>query len=174
MFELCSWFKSSYYFQYFGHDLSNNTGLTELIFFGWSVWPATVKKLFFFLPRLLSKDIIAVVLYFIYILHFLHIYPYFRKTSWLCWNIWPLIVVNYLVSEQTQAMQDCLNPWFLGLSSFLWKGVVFINEYCIKNVLLSSSCMLVTSIFHFRWDIEFFLHCYSVWWEPCGIVGTVC
>ena len=90
------------------------------------------------------------------------------------WNIWPLLVVNNLVSEQTQAMQDCHNPWFLGLSSFLWKGVVFINEYCIKNVSLSSSCMLVTNIFPFRWVIEFFLHCYSVWWEPCGIVGTVC
>ena len=47
--------------------------LTELISFGWSVWPATVKKLFFFLPRLLSKDIIAVVLYFMYISHFLHV-----------------------------------------------------------------------------------------------------
>ena len=47
--------------------------LTELIFFGWSEWPATVKKLFFFLPRLLSKDIITVVLYFMYILHFLHV-----------------------------------------------------------------------------------------------------
>ena len=43
--------------------------LTELIFFGWSEWPATVKKLFFFLPRLLSKDIITVVLYFMYFLH---------------------------------------------------------------------------------------------------------
>ena len=86
--------------------------LTELIFFGWSVWPATVKRIFFLLPRLLSKDKTALVLYFIY--------------------IWPLLVVNYLVSEQTQAMQDCHYPWFLGLSSFLWKGVVFINEYCVK------------------------------------------
>ena len=47
--------------------------LTELIFFGWSEWPATVQKFFFFVPRLLSEDIIAVVLYFMYISHFLHV-----------------------------------------------------------------------------------------------------
>ena len=111
--------------------------LTELIFFGWSVWPATVKRIFFLLPRLLSKDKTALVLYFIY--------------------IWPLLVVNYLVSEQTQAMQDCrMQPLIFGAFFFSLKGCGFHQWILRQNVLLSSSCILVTNIFHFRWVIEFF------------------
>ena len=125
--------------------------LTKLIFFGWTVWPAMVKKLFFFLPRLLSKDIIAVVLYFMYIWHFLHVQPYFRKTSWLYWNIWPLIVPNY--SGYARLPQ----PLIFGAFFFSLNGCGFHQWILRQECLLNSSCMLVTIIFHFRWVIEFFL-----------------
>ena len=97
---------------------------SELIFFGWSERPATVKKLFFFLPRLLSKDIIAVVLYFMYILHFWHVYPYFRNLlALLKYLFWPLLVVNYLFQNKLRLCKTAatLDFWgFLLFSERVW------------------------------------------------------
>ena len=68
-------------------------------------------------------------------------------------NIWQF-TVNYLVSKETQVMQECHNPWFLKLSSFFWRGSLFVIKCCIINIFKHSGCMLLTKPFHLWGVIE--------------------